>query len=163
MNRREPQSHCYIQGNSCVRVASIQHALFACDYYLDCAHAVLYYVNSNHGHVFFAQPVDFPDSYDTDRKRTRYVVTQPGLARNQYQSQHSYLIYAADSSRYFLTASCNAVEHFVYTCDSYSLVDTVDTGYHAHDTLQSVFDRSRIACRILHNSIPAQRQDFPTL
>lgn len=141
----------------------MRHALFACDYYLDITHAVLYYVNSNHGHVFFAQQVDFPDTCTSEHDRVRYVVTQPGLAHDQYQSQQSYLIYAADSSRYFLTASCNAVEHFVYTGDSYSLVDTFDTGYHAHDTLQSVYDRSRIACRILHNLIPAQRRDFPTL
>lgn len=162
MNTQDTEFGCTISGNTCVRVAATEHELFACEYYLDIKHAVLYHVNSVHGRVFFKQQVDFPDTCTTDRSRVRHVVTQPGLASNQYQPGPSYLIYAADSSRYFLTANCNMVEHFVYTHDSYSLVDTFDTGYHAHDTLQSVYDRSRIACRILHSLIPDQRRDFPT-
>ena len=160
----------YIKHHSTIRVAAYQHGQFFTEYYLDSEKDLLLHVNQ-HGYIYFRQPVDFPESCSTDRRKTHYVTAHEGFAYNQRPeqlNQYPYCVYRSQNHVFYYDDTNylhRLMQHVESPAIGRTYIDEYDIGYTEDDTLQTAFDRARVTARCilrlqLANSRPVK--EFPT-
>lgn len=136
-----------------VLVAGYEHETHPRDYYLDLENNILLHVNPSHRAVFFQQPVDFPESCMSDRRKTRYVTAYEGFARNEYSTNgYAYCVYRSANHVFYYDDTDyqhRVIQYIGAAAAGRIYIDEYDLDYTEHDTLQTAFDRARCFSRII--------------
>lgn len=133
------------EGYSIFSVGQTRGKFTDIDFYLDPERNLLLHINSRAGIVFLAQPVDFVHvNCETNKQKKNYVNSYQGFLHGVADALKTYRVYADERHTCYLEK-----DHTLCILDSTSckLIEAMDMQYTEHDTLQSVFDRARVAAR----------------